>query len=286
MWNFDYTNADEIKSLLYQNELSMQKKFGQNFLISKNSIDKISDIVCKGVDKNDVIWEIGPGIGALSSSFVEKGFRVKAFEIDKGFANILKNKAFKQDELEVIEGDVLDTLFAQGRCPKVLAGNLPYNISTPIIANIIENKIANNLPQRMVFLLQKEVADRLASSEIAKNFSHLSFVIRLSYEPKCVLKVNRGSFFPSPNVDSALLLLEKKDEVIADSKLRKDIIKASYALFSHPRKTVYNNMRSCGIEDAQKMLSELNIDVNKRINEIPSYLIIDLCKKIIEGSKK
>ena len=286
MVDFDYSHAQLIKDLLYKNGFSMQKKFGQNFLINISTIQKISDFATNSKDIDAEIWEIGPGLGALTATFVKKGFKVKAFEIDKGFVQILKNKIFTNNEIEIVEGDVLKTLFLEKSAPKVLAGNLPYNISSVLIGSIIERKIAGMLPERMVFLLQKEVAERLVVKN-DKDYSHLSFIVSLFYKASVPLKVGRGSFFPSPNVDSALIVLDKlkkSDENKSNfSTLEtKTLVENSRPLFVQKRKTIFNNLKSQNIQNAKELLNSLAISENARIGELSQKQIIDLSFAIIK----
>ena len=145
--DFDYTSVNAIKKLLNLNDFAMCKKFGQNFLINQQMIQKITDKVIHDVDRSNVIYEVGPGIGVLTSNFIKEGYNVNCFEIDRGFIKILKS-FFPDESLNITEGDVLKTIWTVDECPYVLCGNLPYNISSVLIADILE-KIMNNYQEKM-----------------------------------------------------------------------------------------------------------------------------------------
>lgn len=278
MWDFDYTNTDSIKKILYENGLSMNKKFGQNFLISHTAVSKIADCALSGVDNLKIVYEIGPGLGCLTAEFLKRGVGVKGFEIDKGFADILKNRAFTDDDFSLVQGDAMDTLFLEKITPSLIVGNLPYNISAPLVAKIIRDMIASSLPNKMVFLLQKEVAYKFAASENSKEFSHLSFIINLSYTPKVAFNVTRGVFFPSPKVDSAVLVLDKKSDVVSDTALRQKCIDFSSLLFRNPRKTILNNLKNAlpSNKDPSSILSSLGINPLLRPAELTCCQIISI----------
>ena len=136
MWNINYEKAKDLENILNENELAMSKKFGQNFLLSLPIREKIVSLM--GDIGNKSVFEIGPGLGAITSLMLERGAKLKAFEIDHGFARILREEAFKDEEnFTLIEGDALKTLFVEDEIPNLIVGNLPYNVGSVIIANII-----------------------------------------------------------------------------------------------------------------------------------------------------
>ena len=167
MWDFDYSSPGSIKFVLEENGLKMTKARGQNFLIDNNVRKKIVDLIIDGLREGESVWEVGPGIGSLTSLLLKKGMTVKVFELDYGFINILES-ALKNENIQIVKGDALDTIKDEvkniriSEFPKVIAGNLPYNVGTLLIASLLENQI---FPDRMVFTLQKEVAQRIAAKE-------------------------------------------------------------------------------------------------------------------------
>ncbi len=240
MWNINYEKAKDLENILNENELAMSKKFGQNFLLSLPIREKIVSFM--GDIGNKSVFEIGPGLGAITSLMLERGAKLKAFEIDHGFARILREEAFKDEEnFTLIEGDALKTLFVEKEIPNLIVGNLPYNVGSVIIANIIEK---NFLPDRMVFTLQKEVCQRMAAKEKSDDYSSFSILCQLDYDIKIAFTIPRTVFYPQPNVDSAVVVMTKKDNKEVEDGERESFFVLLRALFSQRRKTIKNNLKA------------------------------------------
>ena len=231
-----YNSASALRSFLDSEGLGMQKKFGQNFLINpaiRQSL--VNALDCKAGDE---VWEIGPGLGAMTILLLEKGYKVRAFEIDLGFIRILK-KLFGMDEkFTLVEGDCLKTWNTQDVSAQAdfFIGNLPYNISAVLLADMIEKQ---RFFTRMVVTVQKEVALRMLAQAGDTDYSSFSVLCASGYKVKPLMKISPSSFFPKPNVDSMGVLLEKNEN-------NKEIPGVFYplvrALFASRRKTIKNNL--------------------------------------------
>lgn len=221
----------------------MQKKFGQNFLINPKIRQTLVEAL--GAKSGDEVWEIGPGLGAMTALLLEKSFSVKAFEIDLGFIRVLKKLFAEENRFELIEGDVLKTWQQETPAPFLL-GNLPYNVAATLLANFIEKGCVFS---RMVVTVQKEVALRMTAAAGSKDYSSFSVLCASVYNTKPLMTITPSSFFPQPNVDSMGVLLEKKLPVKnGEPSEYPEYPKVFYplvrSLFAARRKTVKNNLFS------------------------------------------
>jgi 16S rRNA (adenine1518-N6/adenine1519-N6)-dimethyltransferase len=218
----------------------MQKKFGQNFLINPKIRQSLVDALA-GTPGSEV-WEIGPGIGAMTALLLEKNMKVKAFEIDRGFIGVL-NRFFKDDKnFTLIEGDVMKTWQLQKSASTensndYLFGNLPYNIGAALLAQLIEKGC---LFKRMVVTVQKEVALRMAAIAGSKDYSSFSVLCASVYRVKPLMTISREAFYPQPNVESMGVLLEKLPE--GSREIPQGFYPLVRALFASRRKTIRNNL--------------------------------------------
>lgn len=282
MWNFDYTSVSNIQNFLKDNGLGMTKKFGQNFLISDNALNKIVENT--GINQNTKVWEIGPGLGALTSKMLKTGAQVTAFEIDHGFCSILREQAFvSTPNFKLIEGDALKTWkeeFKTNGKPDVICANLPYNVGSVLIASFIENRM---LPEKMVFTLQSEVVQRICSNIGDDEYSGFSILTSIDYTNKEVLKLKAGCFWPAPNVDSSVVVMTKREMPLVEEAIAPTFIKLIRILFAQRRKTVRNNLKVLGLS-AEKLdlaLKEANIPETERAEKLTVEQIVNLAKAII-----
>ncbi len=246
-WNFPYESISEILDLLNIKELAMSKKFGQNFLLSEDVRKRIVNFMELKKDMN--VWEIGPGIGSITTLILKEDVNLTAFEIDYGFCKILANEAFADEaKFTLVEGDALKTTLTTCReqgTPDVVCGNLPYNVGSVCIAKLLENQC---LPKRMVYTLQKEVALRLCASSGTKLFSSFSILAQIDYDVNIVMDINSQAFFPVPNVVSSVIVMNKRPKSLVSDEIRETFIMLVRDLFSKRRKTIKNNIISgrCG----------------------------------------
>ena len=177
-----------------------------------------------GADENSVIWEVGPGIGALTTRLLQTGAKVTAFEIDHGFCRILREKAYTDvPNFRLIEGDALKTwkeVYEKEGAPDMICANLPYNVGSVFIASVIENRC---LPSRMVYTLQSEVVDRICAKMDDEQYSGFSILTGIDYENREALKIKSGCFFPSPNVDSSVVVMQRRNSSLVPEKDRNNL---------------------------------------------------------------
>lgn len=264
----DYNSSQALKLFLEERGLSMQKKFGQNFLVNADARKKLVDAL--DVGKETVVWEVGPGLGCMTSDILERGADLTVFEIDRGFAALLKDFFCEEykDTFKLVEGDVLKTWQKElkslddSKIPSRFFGNLPYNVAASIVADTIENNIRFD---KCVFTVQKEVAVRMAAKPGSEDYSSLSVLCNWAYDIKNIIDLAGGNFWPKPNVDSRAVLFTKKEDFPRCNNPSL-FIKMQRALFSSRRKTVRNNL-SLYLKSNDKALWALNeagIDPMKR----------------------
>lgn len=241
IWDFPYDSPQAIIELLERHSFAMSKKFGQNFLISSSARQRIVDSL--HLEPRETVWEIGPGIGALTRHLLHQEVDVTAFEIDHGFCSILRDEAFVDEKhFRLIEGDALKTwlpLYRQEGTPDAICGNLPYNVGSICIARFLEQQC---LPNRMVFTLQKEVGDRLCAQQGSKMWSTLSILAQIDYHVSQVFTIKSGAFFPPPQVDSVVIHMAKREVPQIEKPVREEFLQMVNDLFAQRRKTVRNNL--------------------------------------------
>lgn len=281
IWDFDYSSISSITRLLEENGLGMTKKFGQNFLVSMSALDRITAL--SGACEGKRVWEVGPGIGALTTKLLQTGADVTAFEIDHGFCRILREQAYVDvPNFKLVEGDALKNWKteweAQGT-PDIICANLPYNVGSIFIASVIENRC---LPQTMVFTLQSEVVDRICAKQTDDAFSGFSILTGIDYENTDAMRLRSGCFFPPPNVDSSVVVMSKrKDPLVPDSEAR-DFLNLVRILFAQRRKTVKNNLKATGksSSDIDRALSDCNISQTERAEKLSVEQILALKRSL------
>jgi 16S rRNA (adenine1518-N6/adenine1519-N6)-dimethyltransferase len=263
----------------------MRKKFGQNFLINpqvRQSLVQALEVPVSLENHNtEEIWEIGPGLGAMTILLLETGKNIKTFEIDKGFIRIL-NKIFSYNEkFCLIEGDVMKTW--QGQPPaSYLFGNLPYNIAAALLADFIEKGCVFS---RAVVTVQKEVALRMMACAGSPDYSSFSVLCASVYKVKPLIIIRPSSFYPQPNVDSMGVLLEKKDVTVYPI-LFYPLVRS---LFASRRKTIKNNLSAFlssrygklrALDICMAVLREKNIKENERAENLDFEAFLSLAKSI------
>lgn len=239
------SNPQRTIEVIKKYEFCFQKKFGQNFLIDGHVLDKI--IAGAGVTKDDMVLEIGPGIGNMTQYLAEAAGKVVAVEIDRNLLPILQETLADYDNVKVIHADVLSLDLEKlvqdengGRPIKVVA-NLPYYITTPIIMALFEQHVplAN-----VTVMVQKEVAARMKSGPGSKDYGALSLAVQYYAEPYIVANVPCNCFMPRPNVDSAVIRLTRYEEPPVQVKDEKMLFKIIRASFNQRRKTLQNGLNN------------------------------------------
>lgn len=236
----DYDSPGSLRRFMDQRGLGMQKKFGQNFLVNPDARRRLADAL--QASRDGTVWEVGPGLGAMTTELLDRGLRVHAFEIDRGFAQVLREKFGTDPRFTLVEGDVLKTWPAAGQSgrPECFFGNLPYNIAATLIADFIE---AGFFFSRAVVTVQKEVAQRMVARPGAEGYSSFSVLCASAYDVVPTMTLKGGSFYPIPNVDSQAVRMDlRTDRDPADyPRLFRPLVRA---LFASRRKTVRNNLLS------------------------------------------
>lgn len=240
-------NPQNTIEVLQKYQFTFQKKFGQNFLIDTHVLDKI--IKAAEITKDDMVLEIGPGIGTMTQYLAEAAGKVVAVEVDRNLIPILSDTLSAYDNVRIINEDVLKVDIGRlaqeenaGRPIKVVA-NLPYYITTPIIMGLFENHVP---VQSITVMVQKEVADRMQTGPGNKDYGALTLAVQYYAKPYIVANVPPNCFMPRPKVGSAVIRLtchEKPPVDVRDEKLMFDIIRAS---FNQRRKTLVNGLSNAG----------------------------------------
>lgn len=238
-------NPQKTIEVIQKYEFAFQKKFGQNFLIDTHVLDKI--ISAAEITKDDLVVEIGPGIGTMTQYLACAAREVVAIEIDKMLIPILQDTLSAYDNVTIINEDVLKVDINKlaeekngGRPVKVVA-NLPYYITTPIIMGLFENHVPLH---SITIMVQKEVADRMRMGPGTKDYGALSLAVQYYAEPYLVANVPQNCFMPRPKIGSAVIKLtvhEKPPVTVRDEKLMFKLIRAS---FNQRRKTLANGLNN------------------------------------------
>ncbi len=282
----DYNSPAELKQVLDINGFSMQKKFGQNFLINEDARNRLVDAL--ELTEGMKVWEVGPGLGAMTNTILERGANLTVFEIDRGFASLISQffeEYSAKGTFHLTEGDVMKTWkgqFEKDGQPDRFFGNLPYNIAATIIADTIENNVRFD---RCVFTVQKEVAQRMCAKPGTADYSSFSALCQWAYDVKPLLDLAGGNFWPKPNVESRAVVFTKK----ADFPCCKNpalFVKMQRALFSSRRKTVRNNLSQFlkNNDLAVSCLEKAGIDIMKRAEVLTLPELLKL-SDVIEGEK-
>lgn len=240
-------NPQNTIEILQKYHFNFQKKFGQNFLIDTHVLEKI--ISAAGITKDDMVLEIGPGIGTMTQYLAEAAGKVAAVEIDKNLIPILEDTLSEYDNVMVINDDVLKVDIRGlvekengGRPVKVVA-NLPYYITTPIIMGLFEG----NVPvESITVMVQKEVADRMKTGPASKEYGALSLAVQYYANPEIVANVPPNCFMPRPNVGSAVIRLTRHETPVVDVKDEKLMFRIIRASFNQRRKTLVNGLKNSG----------------------------------------
>lgn len=263
-------NPQNTIEILQKYHFNFQKKFGQNFLIDTHVLEKI--ISAAGTTKDDMVLEIGPGIGTMTQYLAEAAGKVAAVEIDKNLIPILEDTLSEYDNVMVINDDVLKVDIRGlvekengGRPVKVVA-NLPYYITTPIIMGLFEG----NVPvESITVMVQKEVADRMQTGPGNKDYGALSLAVQYYADPYIVANVPPNCFMPRPKVGSAVIRLTRHEQCPVEVEDEKFMFRVIRASFNQRRKTLANGLNNApdiqvSKEDIAKALEELGVGASIR----------------------
>jgi len=254
-----------------------KKSLGQNFLIDKNIISKIIEI--GNIDKNKSIMEIGPGYGNLTEVIISmKPKNIFAIEKDKELSVLLKKKFQNKKNIKIINEDIFNIIKNNSKNNLLVFGNLPYNISTQILASLITLKKWPPWYNLLIFMFQKEVADRIIAKPNTKEFSRLSVLSNWRLEIKKHFDVSKNSFFPRPKVNSTILSFRPKRNNFINLKNPKNLEKVTQILFSNRRKMINKNLKKL-FKSKLYLLNDLNINLNKRPGELSGEIFYKITKQ-------
>jgi 16S rRNA (adenine1518-N6/adenine1519-N6)-dimethyltransferase len=259
----------KTKEIIKKHDFTLKKKYGQNFLIDTSILDKI--VEASEITKEDLVIEIGPGIGSLTQSLAQNAGQVVAIEIDNKLIPVLKETLKDYNNITIINKDVLSVdigvIIESYNYNKVkVIANLPYYITTPIVMNLLEKEYKID---KIVIMVQKEVADRMKAKANTKEYGAISLAVCYYAQTSIVTKVPPQSFMPKPNVDSAVIKLEVRKEPkvkVSNKALMFKIIKCA---FGQRRKTLVNclfkaNFFGISKEELAKTLEQCGLDKNIR----------------------
>lgn len=236
-------NPTNTIAILQKYHFNFQKKYGQNFLIDAHVLEKI--IRESGITKEDMVLEIGPGIGTMTQYLAENAREVVAVEIDKNLIPILSDTLSAYDNVTVINEDILKVDIARiakegnGGKPIKVVANLPYYITTPIIMGLFESHVPL---ESITIMVQKEVADRMQVGPGTKDYGALSLAVQYYAKPEIVANVPPNCFMPRPNVGSAVIKLSKYENPPVEVKDEAFLFAIIRASFNQRRKTLINGL--------------------------------------------
>lgn len=237
----ELTNIGVIKELFERHGFSFTKSLGQNFLVNPAICPKIAEM--GGAKHGVCALEIGTGVGVLTKELAERCDKVIAVEIDTSLKPILEETLADYDNVEIVFADVMETdlaaLLAEkaGGRDTVVCANLPYYITSPVIMRVLESRLPISA---MTVMVQKEAADRICAKPGTRDCGAISCAVSYYSEPKLLFKVGRGSFMPSPNVDSAVIRLDVKPAADIPAEEERLLFRIIRASFSQRRKQIAN----------------------------------------------
>ena len=264
---------NETKFILNKYGIHANKSLGQNFLINEEVINQI--IEKAEIDENDLVIEIGPGLGTLTSRLLEKAGKVICVELDDRMITILNDRFKLYNNFELIHDDILkvdlnkiinENLFENNNIKKIkIVANLPYYITTPIIMKLLKEKLDIT---SITVMIQKEVADRLIAVPGDKNAGAITYSVYYYAEAEKVLDVENNSFIPEPSVTSTVIKLNIRKEPVIQIKDEKLMFRIIKQAFMQRRKTLVNALSNMDIfkskEEIIRMLEDLNINTKVR----------------------
>lgn len=261
----DLLSIKNIKFILAKHNAKPSKGMGQNFLVDRPTLNKI--IAVAELTKEDVILEVGPGLGTLTQELAKRVKKVIAVEKDAKMIEMLKENLKDYKNIEIIKGDILKFSSSQLQASsfKVVA-NIPYYLTSPLIRKFLEDK---NPPEQIILMVQKEIAQKICAKP--PRMSLLSVSVQFYASPNIITYVSKNCFWPRPKVDSAIIKIVKSERRKVKSDVEKffTIVKAG---FSHPRKQLVNNLSTLKLPDgvtldksaASNWLLKNNISPNQR----------------------
>ena len=267
---------EETRFIMKKYNIKANKNLGQNFLINEEVVKNI--VGCSNIEKEDLVIEIGPGLGTLTKYLLEKAGKVICIELDTKMLQILEDRFSLYNNFELINNDVLKVDLkniiekekAEGKIKNVkIVANLPYYITTPIIMKLLEEELEL---ESITVMIQKEVADRLIAVPGQKNTGAITYSVYYYASSEAIMEVPNSSFIPEPEVTSKVIKLNIRKEPIVTPKDKEKMFKIIKYAFMQKRKTLLNSLTNNGVfENKQKgteILNSLGIKENVRPEEL------------------
>lgn len=278
----------DVHETLVSRGLAPKKRWGQNFLVDRNVRTAIADNV--DASNGDCVWEVGPGLGALSELLLDRGVELVVFEIDHGLVSFLREHFAAYRNLTVVAGDVLQQWPKRRetfQAPQTVLGNLPYSSAAPIIASFLQASVPT---RQFLFMVQEEVAARMVAASDTRTYSAFTVLVQSRMSVARKKRIQPGSFYPRPEVSSALVELTPREDAphIEDGAV---LTAVARSVFHARRKTVVNSMTGSGLQlDDRRMslsrselcelLSASGIDEQVRGESLPVERIVELANRI------
>jgi 16S rRNA (adenine1518-N6/adenine1519-N6)-dimethyltransferase len=278
---------EETRFIMKKYNIKANKNLGQNFLINEEVVTNIVD--CSNIDKQDLVIEIGPGLGTLTKYLLEKAGKVICIELDTKMLQILKDRFSLYNNFELINNDVLKVDLkniiekekAEGKIKNVkIVANLPYYITTPIIMKLLEEELEL---ESITVMIQKEVADRLIAIPGEKNTGAITYAVYYYATSETIMEVPNSSFIPEPAVTSKIIKLNIRKEPIVTPKNKEKMFKVIKCAFMQKRKTLLNSLTNNKIFENKNQGIELlkSLQINENIR--PEELTLEQFEKISDN---
>lgn len=269
---------EQVKKILEQKDIIVKKQYGQNFLLDDNILKNI--VKSAELKKDTNVIEIGPGLGFLTNYLQQATTNVLCYEIDEQMVEHLNELNYN---ISIINDDFLKrnlnkdfkNIFDNSNNITLVA-NLPYYITTPILLKVLEETTRID---KMIVMMQTEVAKRLCGKPSTKDYNALSVLIQYFTNPRIIFNVSPKSFFPEPNVESSVVMIEKKEEPLLEVENLDFFLKFNRNIFAQRRKTLYNNIQKAYNYDKElikKIIKENNLNESVRSEELDVSQIVKL----------
>lgn len=262
-------------------DFNFKKKYGQNFLRDNSIPRKIVDV--SKIPDNTLVIEIGPGAGALTKELAKVAKQVLCYEIDESLEDILDQALLEYTNVSVIYDDflkrnVLEDLNDYDYEHLYVIANLPYYVTTPIITQLVTSNLEI---EKIVVMVQKEVADRFCAKPASREYGSITVFLNYYFDLKKEFLVSKNCFVPKPNIDSMIISLTRKKELLPlkDSILFFNLIRDS---FRFKRKTLRNNLKGYDLKEIEQTLKNYHFDLSVRAEELPLEVFVDISNNLVK----
>lgn len=262
-------------------DFNFKKKYGQNFLRDNSIPRKIVDV--SKIPDNTLVIEIGPGAGALTKELAKVAKQVLCYEIDESLEDILDQVLLEYTNVSVIYDDflkrnVLEDLNNYDYEHLYVIANLPYYVTTPIITQLVTSNLEI---EKIVVMVQKEVADRFCAKPASREYGSITVFLNYYFDLKKEFLVSKNCFVPKPNIDSMIISLTRKKELLPlkDSTLFFNLIRDS---FRFKRKTLRNNLKGYDLMKIEQTLKNYHFDLSVRAEELPLEVFVDISNNLVK----